>query len=432
MATGQDNVDAADLHRRMLKIATPDDRARLSWKRGRARYLTGLRLLKLRFMAKQRHSFRRAMNLLVFLLERKRAAQVHYLPPVVTVEAINGCNLHCPECPTGLSSPSSRRKGKASLEDLKSVDRSDLQEERPDQLPSHGRTAPERRFLSGLRLRGGEGACGRPSTATSTFERRTSPKESSHPVCATWSSPATARRRRSMRSIEREGTWNWCFETCGASRSTSRQVGSRFPWITAQFIIFDHNWHEMERFQERAIEAGAQRDPVPAGLPQWNRQVGPRLGRRSLQPLATGLGTATNPPLCGELWETPILTYDGGLFPCCFCYRDQDLFAPRQSPSGRTLADHWNGHAYRTARGFFLGGPVRREDLPQPCRHCGRTMARPSDPEPARAKYDRSQAMHRRSQSPARGGKTISASFSRTGLLAPPSWGWARLVSRIR
>ncbi len=121
MATGQDNLDTAELHRRMLKIAAPDDRSRLSWKRGRNRFLTELRLLKLGFMVKQRHSFRRAMNLLVFLLERKRARKVHYMAPVVTVEAMNGCNLHCPECPTGMSSPESRKKGKATLEDLKAV-----------------------------------------------------------------------------------------------------------------------------------------------------------------------------------------------------------------------------------------------------------------------------------------------------------------------
>src|SRR5512139_2326836 len=98
MATGQDNVQTADVHRRMLEIANPDDRARRSWKRGRARFLTDLRRLKLRFMARQRHFPLRAMNLLVFLLEGKRARTVHYLPPAVTVEAMNGCNLHCPEC----------------------------------------------------------------------------------------------------------------------------------------------------------------------------------------------------------------------------------------------------------------------------------------------------------------------------------------------
>jgi len=378
MTGEQNNTDVADLHRRMLKVATPNDRARFSWKRGRARYLTELRLLKLGFMARQRHFLRRAMNLLVFLIERKRAGRVHYWPPVVTAEAINGCNLHCPECPTGMSSPASRKKGKATLEDLKSI--VDRISSKSVQINFHHMGEPllNDDFYAACAYAVEKGLW---TTIHSNLNIRSAdlPQRIVASRLCNLVVSCDGATQDVYEKYRVGGDVELVFRNMQSIAEHKRKVGSRFPWITAQFIVFDHNWQQMERFRERAMEAGADeilflpacRNGTAKSGHVWEEEVF-NLSRLAWEPRQT-------PPVCGELWETPILTYDGGLYPCCFCFRDQDLFAPPQSPSGRTLADQWDGHAYRTARAFFRGAPVRREELPQPCRSCGRTAVRSHD-----------------------------------------------------
>ncbi len=375
MATGRDNVDAAELHRRMLTIAAPDDRSRLSWKRGRPRFLTELRLLKLGFLIRQRHCLRRAVNLLVFLLERKRARKVHYVPPVVTIEAMNGCSLRCPECPTGMSAPESRKKGKATLEDLKSfIDRVCA---RSLQINFHhlGEPLLNDDFYAACAYAVEKGLW---TTIHSNLNIRAAdlPQKILTSGLCNLVVSCDGATQEVYEKYRAGGDVELVFRNMQAIAEHKRKLGSRFPWITAQFIVFDHNWHEMERFRERAVAAGADeilflpgcRNGTAKSGHVWAEEVF-NLSRLAWEPRPT-------PPLCGELWETPIVTHDGGLFPCCFCFRDEDLFAPPQNPAGRTLADCWDGDAYRAARSFFLGDPVRREDLPRPCRFCGRTVER--------------------------------------------------------
>ncbi|MBP8910905.1 MAG: radical SAM protein [Phycisphaerae bacterium] len=378
MTAEQSNPEMAELHRRMLKIATPNDGARFSWKRGRTRYLTALRLVKLGFMVRQRYAARRVLNLLVFLIERRRARKVHYLAPVVTVEAINGCNLHCPECPTGMSSPASRKKGKATLEDLKSV--VDQICKKSVQINFHHMGEPllNDDFYAACAYAVEKGLWTAVHSNLNIRAADLSRRIVSSRLCNLVVSCDGA-TQEVYEKYRVGGDVELVFRNMRSIAEHKRTMASRFPWITAQFIVFDHNWHEMERFRERAMEAGADeilflpgcRNGTAKSGHVWEEEVF-NLSRLAWEPRQA-------PAVCGELWETPILTYDGGLYPCCFCFRDQDLFAPRQSPSGRTLVDHWNGHAYRTARAFFLGDPVRREDLPQPCRCCGRTTVRLHD-----------------------------------------------------
>jgi hypothetical protein len=79
------------------------------------------------------------------------------------------------------------------------------------------------------------------------------------------------------------------------------------------------------------------------------------------------------------VWDTLLLAYDGGLYPCCFSFRDQDLFSTPEEAAELTIAERWNGPAYRVARRFFLGDAVRMKDLPSTCRSCERAAAHASD-----------------------------------------------------
>jgi hypothetical protein len=55
----------------------------------------------------------------------------------------------------------------------------------------------------------------------------------------------------------RGGNAEVAFERIREIADLKRKRRSPLPWITAKFLVFDHNWHEIGAFKERAIEAGA-------------------------------------------------------------------------------------------------------------------------------------------------------------------------------
>lgn len=374
MVISPDNVKTARVHERMLKIANPDDRARNSWRRGRARFLTELRLRKLRFMATQRYLPSRVVNFLMFLLERKRVSRVHYLPPVVTVEAVNGCNLRCPECATGTCDPLGRKKGKASLADLKSV--IDQVCRKSLQINFHylGEPLLNHDFYAACAYAVEKGLWTAIHSNLSLRDDDLARKVVSSRLCNLVVSCDGA-TQEVYEKYRVGGDVELVFRNMQDIAEHRRASGSPFPWITAQFLVFDHNWHEMERFQERAIAAGADEILFLPGCRNGTIKSGHVWAEEVFRLATLDWAPRQTPAICGELWETPLITYDGGLYPCCFCFRDEDLFVTPQEAGGRAIADHWNSPAYRTARGFFLGRPVARKDLPRPCRHCGRTLA---------------------------------------------------------
>jgi pyruvate-formate lyase-activating enzyme len=376
MAQRLDDIARDELHQAMMKIADPNDRGRSSWRHGRTRYLNRFRLLKFKFMIAQRHFPRRALNALIYLIERRRAAKVHYLPMVVPIEAVNGCNLRCPECPTGSADPEARKKGKARLADMKAI--IDQVYKRSLQVSFHhfGEPLLNDDFYAACDYAVGKGLWTVIHSNLSIKADDLAERLVSSRLCNLVAS-ADGVTQQVYEQYRAGGDVELVFRNVEAIVAEKRRVGTSFPWVTAQFLIFEHNWHEMQRYQERALAAGA--DEV-LFLPAC-RNGAPKSGHVGTEEVFSLAQLEwiprESPPLCDFLWDSPIITYDGGLYPCCFSYRDEDLFVtPAESKAG-TLLDHWNCEAYLQARRFFKGHAIPRKDLPHPCTHCERT-ARPS------------------------------------------------------
>jgi pyruvate-formate lyase-activating enzyme len=375
MVTGRENVEIAQAHERAMAIANPQDHARSSWRRGRTRYVTGLRLRKLWFLAGRRHFLGRVVNFLVFLFERTRVAWVHYAAPVITVEAMNGCNLHCPECPTGMSSPSSRRKGRATLDNLKSV--VDQVFRKSCQINFHflGEPLLNEDFYAACAYAVEKGLWTTTHSNLNIRDEGLAQKLVASHLCNLVVSCDGA-TQAVYEKYRRGGDVELVFENVRAIAQHKRTLRSRFPWITAQFLVFEHNWHEMDLFRQRALAAGVDEILFLPGCRNGTAKSG-HVGTEEVFDLSTlSWIPRQTPATCCELWETPIITYDGGLFPCCFCFRDEDLFVTPQEAGGRAIADHWNGRAYHAARSFFLGQSIPSADFPRPCHRCERTLAR--------------------------------------------------------
>jgi pyruvate-formate lyase-activating enzyme len=372
-------LERVEAQQAMLRIANPQDRNRYSWRRGRARFLDRFRWLKLCFMLKQRYLPLRAINSLLFLLERKRISRVHYLPPVVSVEAVGGCNLRCPECATGAASPLGRKKGKATLSYMKSV--IDQICRRSLQISFHGSGEPllNDDFYAACAYAEEKGLW---TVIHSNLNIRTeglAQKIVSSRLCnlvisCDGATQAVYEKYRVGGDVE------LVFRNLQEIVREKQKTGSSFPWITAQFLVFEHNWQEMGLFRERALAAGADELLFLPGCRNGAFQAG-RAGADQVFSLAElDWVQRESPPICWDLWDSLLLTYDGGAYPCCFGFRDADLFVAPQEADQRVIRRYWNCPEFRTARRFFCGRPVPRNELPQPCRSCARTGARGNRP----------------------------------------------------
>ncbi len=371
----RDNTGSAEVHRTMLKIADPKDRDRDSWRRGRARYFDRFRLLKLGFVVGQRYFPLRAANGILYLLERKRVSRVHYFPVVVSVEAMTGCNLSCPECPTGSSHPLGRKKGRATLADMKSI--IDQICRWSLQLSFHhvGEPLLNDDFYAACDYAVRKGLWTVIHSNLSMKSEDLAQRIVSSRLCNLVVS-CDGVTQEVYEQYRVGGDVELVFRNMRAVAEEKRRRGARLPWITAQFLVFEHNWHEMKSFQERARSAGADEVLFLPGC----RNGAPKSGRVGTDEVFSlselNWVQRESPATCWDLWDSLLITYDGGVFPCCFSYRDVDLFVTPQRPGERAVADYWNCEKYRTMRSFFLGNSPRLKDLPHPCNSCGRTLAR--------------------------------------------------------
>ncbi len=375
MMKTRDNTGSAEVHRTMLKIADPKDRDRDSWRRGRARYFDRFRLLKLGFVVGQRYFPLRAANGILYLLERKRVSRVHYFPVVVSVEAMTGCNLSCPECPTGSSHPLGRKKGRATLADMKSI--IDQICRWSLQLNFHhvGEPLLNDDFYAACDYAVRKGLWTVIHSNLSMKSEDLAQRIVSSRLCNLVVS-CDGVTQEVYEQYRVGGDVELVFRNMRAVAEEKRRRGARLPWITAQFLVFEHNWHEMKSFQERARSAGADEVLFLPGC----RNGAPKSGRVGTDEVFSlselNWVQRESPATCWDLWDSLLITYDGGVFPCCFSYRDVDLFVTPQRPGERAVADYWNCEKYRTMRSFFLGNSPRLKDLPHPCNSCGRTLAR--------------------------------------------------------
>jgi hypothetical protein len=77
-----------------------------------------------------------------------------------------------------------------------------------------------------------------------------------------------------------------------------------------------------------------------------------------------------------ETWDYFGMDWDGGAFPCCLVFQDQDLFVEPKTEGVLDIMKEWNNSKYQTVRKFYLGGSgMGVKDLPAPCDTCTLSFA---------------------------------------------------------
>jgi MoaA/NifB/PqqE/SkfB family radical SAM enzyme len=363
----------SEVHREMLDVANPHS---LGWRGYRNRYFDDYRLLKIRFMASQRGFPRRLANYVTFRAERGRVARVHYFPVYLTIDANSTCNLRCPGCATGIFHPDTRKKGLATLERMRRV----IDEAYPRALQINfyhwGESLLNKDFYEACAHAAERGLW---TTVHSNLSHKM-PDLAEKVLRSRLHNLVISCDGATQEVYEKyrvRGDVDLVFDNLAAIAKLKKTTQSSFPWITAKFLIFDHNWHEMKAFRERAQAAGA--DEVmfaPAGMEGVYKTLRVGTGHEfNLDDLKWV--KRDSPTSCSEMWDHFIMDYDGATWPCCIPFRTEDLFVSAEEANSLSLMEQWNHPNYVKARAYFADRAGKTSpDLPSPCDTCGITYAR--------------------------------------------------------
>lgn len=341
------------------------------WCRHRSRFFDRYRLRKLLWMTTRRGALRRLLNFAIYLAERGRVVKVHYAPVHAIIEPGNLCQLKCPGCTTGGDNPAARLRRWTALDAMK---------ERIDAVAPCALQVQFSHWGEPFLNPGVFEACayaadrGIWTLIHSNFSVRI-PRLAEKIVASRLCNLVVSADGATQEVYERyrkKGDLELVFENVASVDAEKRRLGRRFPWITAKFIVFDHNWHEAEAFRARALEAGADEVLFIGGLVDVVHQTGRVASEREfdlqeLRYLRRRLGNG-----CRELWEGVSFDHDGALYPCCDAFREKDLFATAQEAAELPMRSHWNNERYQAARAFFANRSRSLEALPSPCDTCER------------------------------------------------------------
>lgn len=145
-----------------------------------------------------------------------------------------------------------------------------------------------------------------------------------------------------------------------------RRLGSPTPRIIWRFLCFPHTLGEIAAARALARETGVDDFAVADGA--WQGQWWTATGRRDLLPLDWDVRSEPPRPLCRDIYDFPVIHWDGTLMPCCYV-------SDRRFAWGDLKAAPWieafNTDHFRRARRFLAGAANEAT----PCAGCFKTAA---------------------------------------------------------
>ncbi len=275
-------------------------------------------------------------------------APVHRgMPASISIEPASGCNLHCPECPTGLGHLS-RKKSLMSGEDFFSV---------IDQVKKSA-------IAVSLYFQGEPfihpGLIGMISYA------------SKHKLFSTVSTngqflPGIDMEELVMSGLNRlivsaDGITQLTYETYRIGGSleklmqglkkiaeAKKKLHSKKPLLILQFLVMRHNQYELPLLEEWAVSAGA--DAVLLKSPQIDSLEGsgdilPTIERfNRYTPGENGRWKVKSdlPDRCWRMWHGSIIDVNGDILPCCF---DKDAGFVIGNIQQQRIHEVWHSRTY--------------------------------------------------------------------------------------
>lgn len=150
---------------------------------------------------------------------------------------------------------------------------------------------------------------------------------------------------------------------------TKRQMGAPSPLINLRFIPMRHNEHEITEIKEMAKEMGVDLLSFKT-LNPYDYEIDKKFESTKAEYRRFQLDSKTNKRIekkknrCKNLWNMPVIHWDGFIVPCCYDYNGNFSFGNLFENHGLKVV--WNNSNYRIFRKQFSRDP---KEIPI-CRKC--------------------------------------------------------------
>ena len=296
----------------------------------------------------------------------------HVRPSAIQIDASSHCQLACPLCPTadGRTRPG-LGQGHLKLADFRALlDRNP--EIRHVELSNYGEMFLNPQltemlayaFERGVTVSGGNGV-NLNNVRAEALEAVVRYRVRTLTCSIDGATQQTYSKYRVNGNLER------VLENIDRIREHRRKARSAFPVLTWQFVVFGHNEDELAAAREMAAKRGM------SFLPRlsWDNTLSP-VRQPELVRIETGLGAADRDEylqekgsgytrdICYQLWNQPVLNWDGRVNGCCVNYWQP--FPVNAFDAGLEGAANHPDLAY--ARAMLSGKAEPRADIP--CTRC--------------------------------------------------------------
>jgi radical SAM protein with 4Fe4S-binding SPASM domain len=291
------------------------------------------------------------------------------LPVAVSIEPTNHCNLHCPECPSGLKELS-RAAGFMDLPMFHSI----IDQLSPGlawlTLYFEGEPFMNPRFIDFIFYARSKGIYVSSSTNGHFLNME--------------NAEATVRSGLNRLIISIDGTDQQTYEAYRIGGSLKKVVeginvlaeakksaGSKTPEIIIQFLVLRSNQQQIKDIRKKGIELGGNRVEIKTAQFydfENGNPLMPDNGRFSRYQ-GNGQFKLKNilPGHCFRMWTGSVITWDGTVVPCCFDKDAKHWFGNIKDKSFREI---WNSREYNDFRRMILN---QRKTI-EICRNCTEGM----------------------------------------------------------
>lgn len=270
-------------------------------------------------------TFRRIVNLFkvvyFYVLSRiNRKVYLHYDPVAVSIEPTSVCNLKCPECPTG-AGVLNRPRGQMELKQYETL----VNQLGPQlmylNLYVQGEPMMHTQFAEMVSLARKQGYY----TSCSTNGHFLTSSVAEKLVAANMTRLIFSVDGLTQDSYQKYRVGGDLSKVLGGIKNivdAKKRNKSRFPIVVMQFLVFEHNEHELEGIRQLAKNLGV--DKLELKSAQFNSftdgDVKPpkknKLNRYLAGQPNVVKGRMRNH--CWRQWHSAVITWNGELSPCCY------------------------------------------------------------------------------------------------------------------
>lgn len=297
----------------------------------------------------------------------KGSAQIRGMPVAISLEPTTSCNLRCPECPSGLRS-FTRPTGMLDNSLVEKV----LNELKGElaylTFYFQGEPYLNKNFLDYVSMASNNQVY----TATSTNAHFLTEEKAEETVRSGLDKLIISIDGTDQETFEKYrvgGNLQKVIEGTKTLVKTKKRLRKKNPRIVFQFVVFNHNRHQINDLKKLARSVGVD-DYVIKTAQIYDYEKGSELipedeSISRYRKDETGNFSIKNKLYdhCWKMWHSCVITWDGNVVPCCF---DKDAKYVMGNIRDNSFRDIWNNKKYNTFRNQLLGN---RQEI-DICKNC--------------------------------------------------------------